>query len=393
MTEPSQPIPPDPVPPGQGAVRYYRAPLGDVFGAEVVELDAPADPAPPPLRASRVELVLEADGDVREARRLSCAASPGRRAGASGDDDRAPLAPAPANGTANGTAGTAFAMLDNEILAGVRLARLNANGPYPAEVTELIGYEADSASPVAFLEPPRGEPVGRHAGRMLLAQHKNFQTSLLKGVLQLTGAGIAHRRIGPDTVYWDGSTAQVTDFSQAALIGTARTVTGEPPWQAPEQRPGRVAGTVGDRDDLWAAGRLIFYVVTGRELRSAAQLEEHPELARRLAGVFARAERRPPVAEVLERFGGTAPIRLLGPDPEFEAGRKRFTDQRRSKHPGAVPPEPSEPEAEPEAKPPPPPSPEKEPAANGSRPGGAAVLLWLAAAALLLVTGYLAFGR
>ncbi len=173
---------------------------------------------------------------------------------------------------------------------------------------------------------------------------------LLRAVRLLNAAGIAHRAIGPDTVRWDGDDVQITDFSHAAPIGAPRTVAGVPPWQAPEQRPqvpdGGKRGVIGPNDDVWAAGRLIFHVLTGEELGGRDQLADRPELAELLAGVFGAPDGRPSAQTLLHRLGeADAPPRPLPADPAFARGREQFFAQRQRKHPHTAP----VPEPEPEA--------------------------------------------
>jgi hypothetical protein len=287
----------------------YREPLGVSVEAKAIELNDPEPGLRPPLEARRLRLeLIDSSCDVRCVR--------------------------PANGGPGGlTAG--YQQLDNEILAGVRLARLCAGGAYPPELSRLIGYEADSAEPFALLEPLRGTQVADFAGTMMTEQRRRFQVSLLRAVRYLNAAGIAHRGISPYTVRWDGHRhVQLTDFSQATLIGVPRSVAGTPPWQAPEQRSGQVSGEVGPADDMWAVGRLIFHVVTGDELDDIAKLHELPDLAELLDGIIGPPERRPAAQRLLQRLSAAdAPPRSLGADPDFERGRAEFFVQRRRKHP------------------------------------------------------------
>ncbi|XRQ12190.1 protein kinase domain-containing protein [Actinomadura welshii] len=277
--------------------------------------------------------------------------------------------------------------LDGEILAGLRLARLCDGRPYPRTVSRLIGYDADVAEPFTLLEPLRGVEVESLAGTLPTEQRRRFQAGLLRAVRLLNAAGIAHRGIDPRTVRWDGDEVQLTDFSQAALIGSPRTVTGTLPWQAPEQRPetppGWERGRVGPSDDLWAAGRLIFYVLTGEELDDRAKLADRPELETLLGGVFGRPEDRPDAQALLHRLGAAdPPPRPLATDPAFSRGRAEFFAQRRRKHPHtAAPPEPEPRAARPAAPPPP------------HRGRDNSWLVWAGVAALVLVAVYLVLGR
>jgi serine/threonine protein kinase len=283
----------------------------DVHGrhVEVKAIPEGEDPAPAaqPLRARRVRLDLpESAQPVRYL---------GLRAGA----DRA----------------TGYEQIDNEVLAGLRLARLAlADDGYPPELSRLVGYDADVAEPYALLEPYRGRPVRDSAGKLLPRERVRFQISLLTGVRWLGAAGIGHRHLTPDTVRWDGQNSQITDFSLATLFGVPRTVVGAPPWWAPEQRPNRVSGLVSDRDDLWAVGRLIHFVITGEELEHQGQLQDTAGLPELLDGIFGPPEQRPSSREVLRRLGAVDPLpRALGLDRGLERGRAEFFAHRARKHP------------------------------------------------------------
>ena len=228
-----------------------------------------------------------------------------------------------------------YERLDNEILAGLRLARAAAPTAYPPEVSRLYGYDPVSAEPFALLEPYRGEALAEVGQQLLPDDHHQFQISLLRGLCWLAAAGIAHRGIGPSTVRWDGRQVQITDFSQATVIGAPRTVIGAPPWAAPEQRDDHVGGEVSGKDDIWAAGRLIFYVRTGEQLTAKGQLTDWPALVSLLDGVFGPPEDRPTAAEMLVgRLGEASPVpRGVDPDRKLEEGRRRFYAVRARKHP------------------------------------------------------------
>ncbi|MFC4591236.1 serine/threonine-protein kinase [Sphaerisporangium corydalis] len=227
--------------------------------------------------------------------------------------------------------------LDNEILAGLRLSRLCGSYPYPSCVSRLLGYEAHGEHPFALLAPYRGEPVGSTGGRILPTEKSAFQRSLLAGVRWVSAAGIAHRALSPFNVHWDGMSAQITGFSDATIAGAPRAVVGVPPWQAPEQRPGQVNGAVTDKDDVWAAGRLIYYVSTGRDLVRGDQVCDEPDLAHLLGGIFGPIGERPSVRELLDRLNLADPVpRLAVPDTDLRQWRAEFLRLRACKHPHTV---------------------------------------------------------
>ena len=298
--------------PEQAGKRAYGGVPGGA-GQVAATVEGEAEPAPPYLTARRVRLT-----DGSQARQLRI-----------GPVERA----------------TGYRRLDNEILAGLRLCRLVGEACYPPEVSRLIGYEADSAEPFALLEPYRGEPLAAAARRLLPDEQHRFQASLLRALCWLTAAGIAHRGIGPSSVRWDGEHVRITDFSLATVIGAPREVIGALPWAAPEQRAdraGQARGDVSSRDDVWAAGRLIHYVLTGEELSHLGQVADVPGLEDLLAGVFGPPEGRPTAAELLTgRLRQPHPVpRGLTAALSLEDGRAQFYAIRARKHPGLAAPGP-----------------------------------------------------
>ena len=230
--------------------------------------------------------------------------------------------------------------LDNEILTGRRLYEVAGWGTYPPEVACLYGDEATSADPYTLFEGYHGEPLREVGTHLLDEEFQEFLVSLLTGLCWLAGAGIAHRAINPDTVLWDSQRrrAQITDFSHSTVFGTPRTpVTGSPSWVAKEQRPGEAFGMVGERDDIWAAGRLIFYVRNqGEELVARNQLADGG-LDELLDGVFGPPQGRPTASELLvDRLGRGNPVpRGASGSTWLQEGRRRFLEARARKHPGA----------------------------------------------------------
>jgi len=238
--------------------------------------------------------------------------------------------------------------LDNEIIAGRLLYEVSGWGGYPPEVACLYGDEAASADPYALFEPYQGEQLSQVGTHLLTEEQEAFEVSLLTGLCWLAAAGIAHRALSPDTVLWDSQRRrmQITDFSRSTVFGAPReAITGSPHWVAREARPGSFGGVVSERDDIWAAGRLIFFVRSqGETLAGRGQLAE-TGLSELLDGVFGPPEGRPTASELLVD-------RMRQPDPvppgagshaelkaELKEARRRFWEARQRKHPGAVIPE------------------------------------------------------
>jgi hypothetical protein len=237
-----------------------------------------------------------------------------------------------------------YERLDSEIFAGRRLYEVADWGNYPPEVARLYGDEATSADPYTLFEPYQGEPL-RDVGEYLMDdEFDDFLVSLLTGLCWLAAAGVAHRAINPDTVFWDGQRrrAQITDFSRSAPFGTARTPAGGSwAWVPWESRPDTCYGTVGSADDVWAAARLIYFVRSrGEDLDDLGKLADSG-LTQMFNGllerVFAPPEERPTASDLIQ--DGLRRPRLIprladGGKPLIN-GRGSFLSARVRKHPDA----------------------------------------------------------
>ena len=86
--------------------------------------------------------------------------------------------------------------------------------------------------------------------------------------------GIVHRDLKPDNIFLEhGGRVRVLDFGIARVAGSpdataCGTVMGTPGFMAPEQARGRMED-VGPRTDVWAAGALLYTLLTGRLLHDA----------------------------------------------------------------------------------------------------------------------------
>jgi len=264
-----------------------------------------------------------------------------------------------------------YELLDNEILAGVRLARLAERVPgsgrdeYPRQLPRLVGYQAFTLDQFVLLQPYEGVPVDSVAGRLVREEQQRFIEQMIVGVRWVGEAGLAHRTLSPRTVLWSSPHVQIVDFSHATLIGTPRQVVGSLPWAAPEQRDG-ASGVVTDRDDVWAMARLICYVISGFELTNRTQLDQY-HLSELLNDALGPVESRPDSRELLRRLRLPDPLsRLQSGNEALRRGREQFFAVK----PGYLPPPPQVPP--PQA---PPPSPLVSPLdagqpANSHRPRG-----------------------
>ena len=241
--------------------------------------------------------------------------------------------------------------LDNEILAGRRLYEVSEEsdwGSYPPELARLHGDESASADPYTLFDAYVGQPLRLVVRQIIDDEFDAFQVSLLNGLCWLAAAGIAHRAISPDTVLWDSKRRRVliTDFSRSTVFGVPRTpVTGVPGWVPKEQRPSTVYGTVGPQDDVWAAGRLIFFVRNqGEDLIDRSQIADSG-LDGMFSGMFNAVlgppDSRPSAWNLLGdglKRRSPAP-RVADGSAWLTTGREHFLQARQRMHPGAaVPP-------------------------------------------------------
>jgi hypothetical protein len=225
--------------------------------------------------------------------------------------------------------------LENEIRCGVRLAERYERA-YPPELFRLVGYNFDLEVPYVLMEPPRGRPVGDLAGKLLLEEQQRFTASLLRALWLLEEAGVVHDGLHPGAVFWDGTQVQLFEFGLSAMIGEPGRETASGPWAAPERR---MPGNAAERgDDVWSAGMIIYYVVTGRLVSQAAgipDLDVRGGLRRLLDGVFVPTARlRPTAADLLlrARVGAVAPVAEPPVRAGFEEGLEEFDRVRSRKH-------------------------------------------------------------
>jgi serine/threonine protein kinase len=229
--------------------------------------------------------------------------------------------------------------LDSEILAGRQLCDVTGRG-CPPEVSQFFGDDDGTAAadePFTLFEPYRGAPLSET--ELINEERPQFQVSLLRGLCWLAAAGIAHRALNPETVWWDGERrqAQITDFSLSLVFGAPRTpLPGQEAWIPRDQREITFkAGPVGERDDVWAAARLIFHVWNdGAPVRSRADLA-HGGLDELLGDAFGAPDTRPPASELLRRLGETNPApSWSSKSAEWRRERELFLKERKRLHRG-----------------------------------------------------------
>jgi len=250
-----------------------------------------------------------------------------------------------------------YDLLENEARIGVRLARRYA-GSYPQELARLVGYALDDEEPYLLFAPFRGRLVADAQTDLMIDKQRLFQVSLLQGVLALAEVEVVHGHLNPTTVRWDDQAVQICDYTLAAMSGEDRTAIPHGLWASSAYRV--ATGVAHTSDDVWAAGAMIYEMVTGQLFprRGAPNLTHRGAALRNLLdGVFAASvQARPEAGELLHRLRSEPSVPPAAPvlDPVFFQGMQVFdqiTGQKRASL------EPPPPPSSPPPPPPPPPTP------------------------------------
>ncbi|MCU0636913.1 MAG: protein kinase, partial [Gemmatimonadaceae bacterium] len=147
----------------------------------------------------------------------------------------------------------------------IALARLN----HP-RIATLHGLERHDASFLMIMEYVRGETleaIVQRSGRLSWARAAELCAATLDALDHAHDKGVVHRDIKPANIMLATSGAlKVMDFGIARLMGKSRQTqighaVGTPMYMAPEQLRGE---EVDGRTDLYAAGAVLFELVTGR---------------------------------------------------------------------------------------------------------------------------------
>jgi hypothetical protein len=216
----------------------------------------------------------------------------------------------------------AYDRLDAEIRACAALGQRYGGPRYPDELPVLVGYNVDVAEPFVLLKPYRGDPVPER--RMEYdTELRYFAAGLLRALQHTAEAGVVHGAISQSTVRWNGTTVQLVDFERAQGLGDRRRSGGSSPERSQEQVDG--VGTVEPRDDVWAAGLLIWNLSLGPDTDGVAATEKVKTL---LGGVFApTAAERPSAKDLLLRLDRNQ-LDPMGssPDEQLAEGRSAFDE-------------------------------------------------------------------
>lgn len=210
-----------------------------------------------------------------------------------------------------------------------REAEVLATLDHPS-IVRLLGIEGSSERLALIMEYVDGATLAQllRSGPLPLRAAVFVARSVLEALDYAHTHGVVHRDVSPRNVLVgrDGS-VKLADFGIARLAGRTRTANpsaGTVPYMAPEQILG---ADVDGRADLFAAGALLFALVTGEPLFTGSTAHEME--ARILSGRSDAANRLPPalspiVARLVARerdarFATAADA--LAALPDVEAGR------------------------------------------------------------------------
>ncbi|MEV5880073.1 hypothetical protein AB0L75_38880 [Streptomyces sp. NPDC052101] len=230
--------------------------------------------------------------------------------------------------------------------ADVLVRRLGVTA-YPPELSRVVGYRPDGRAPF-LVATRRGTPLSATAGRLPLPPGELWKITdgLLAVLRHLGDLRLVHRGIRPENLWWDGSTVQLADFGLAVDEGEPRGgPAGAAPWRSPEQATGQ--GRADCRDDVYAAGAVLFHLATGEEATTAAEMRDRvrwldTSLRTLLEGVFTDEARQRVSGYTLRLRRDTQAGRSTGPGPGVtgpqrtsdleQQARQRFRELRARQH-------------------------------------------------------------
>ena len=169
-------------------------------------------------------------------------------------------------------------------------------------------------------------------------QQDEFLFSLLKGLSWLSGREVRPSEHQPGVSPLGSRAPRGADpgLRPGDSFRRAEDRGGKQQWAGPEQQQNHSPGQVTDRDDLWGAGEVLYYLHAGAPMANQADLDDFPALKPVVSKFICQPHERPAPREVLTSLNVSDPVPAeLRYDP-LEPGRQRF---RAIKVPGNSPPD------------------------------------------------------
>lgn len=188
-----------------------------------------------------------------------------------------------------------------------REAELLTNLKHPNIVAVIEVGEDASLGPYLVMEwVPGGNLRARldsaEGGRPPVGEALRIAGEALEGLAAAHEDGVVHRDVKPENILLsEDGTAKLADFGIAGDIVLAGR--GTPGYMAPEQHDDQEIGSVGPAADIYAAGVVLFEMLTGRLPAPGEDVElSLAEVGEEVAAVIARAIHENPG----ERFASAA---------------------------------------------------------------------------------------
>jgi hypothetical protein len=168
-----------------------------------------------------------------------------------------------------------------------REMRLAARMQHP-NIATVFTTGTDDGIPFMVMEYLQGQDLGKASGAWGAAEAARIGRDTCAALAYAHGMGVVHRDIKPGNVFLcDTGQVKVTDFGIAkAVSGTSLTATGSLvgtlAYMAPEQWLGETAAF---SNDIWAAGCVLYEMVSGRPPRCYASATGYVAAAARREAV------------------------------------------------------------------------------------------------------------
>ena len=204
-----------------------------------------------------------------------------------------------------------------------REMRLAARMQHP-NIATVFTTGTDNGIPFMVMEYLQGQDLGRDSRIRSAGEAARIGRDMCAALAYAHGMGVVHRDIKPGNVFLcDTGQVKVTDFGIAkAVSGTSLTATGTLvgtlAYMAPEQWLGETAAF---SNDIWAAGCVLYELVSGQPPRVYASATGYVAAA-------ARREAVPPLQPSARTpaWLANAIMAMLEPDPRDRPGAAECVD-------------------------------------------------------------------